>query len=106
MFIAIPFNSKNTALLAISLIFILLGFYLWQVNLIVRQSSLREHAAQTIQELSLQNKELEIQLSKADSLGTFMDRISSSAAYENVTRVKYLRLLGGVVVRSYESPSP
>lgn len=106
MHIGVSLHSKRITLTAVSLVFILLGFYLWQINLIVRQSSLRDHAAQKIQELSLQNKELEIQLSKADSLSTLLERIGGLASFESVTRVKYLRLLGGVVVRSYESPSP
>lgn len=104
--IASSINSRNTILISILLIFVLLGFYLWQVNFIVRQSALRDSAARKIQELSLQNKELEIQLSKADSLNQLADRISGLSLFESVTRVKYLRLLGGVVVRSYESPSP
>ncbi|KKU86898.1 MAG: hypothetical protein A2667_00185 [Candidatus Wildermuthbacteria bacterium RIFCSPHIGHO2_01_FULL_47_27] len=106
MFIAIPLNGKNTALISSLFIFALLGVYLWQVNLIVRQSALRDSAAKKIQELSLQNKGLEIELSRADSLDQLAERLSGLSSFENVSRVKYLRLLGGVVVRSSENSAP
>lgn len=92
-------NIKILFFLTIFFVAIFLILYLWQINMLVSQTYLRNSLLEKIQSLSQQNKELEFIFLQKSSLGILEDKISQ-LPFEKSGQINYIKMLEGVVVKS------
>lgn len=98
-------RHKTLLIISLPLIFFFLALYIWQVNTTLSTKALYNSSLRKLQELGAHNQELELLLSRREALGNIEGVIKGS--FEPVAHIVYLRILEGVVARSYgENPPP
>ncbi len=73
--------------------------YIWQITAMAILRASENNLNKKLEELTLQNKKLEIELSRTDALTNLQNKLSA-LSFESVNKVQYLKLLESVVVKS------
>ena len=79
------------------IIFVLLTFYILQINAEVSQQYQVQQYEKKISEISKENQELEIKLTQANSLEQITGFLGVSG-FEKVDKIHYIKILDGQVV--------
>jgi len=87
---------KILSFLSICSIAILLGFYIFQANAMTEETYLLQNQQKKIRGLSQENSELEISLSKTNSLLN-VEQLVNNLNFEKTNQIRYLRVLEGQV---------
>lgn len=92
-------NLKIIWLISLFSVILLLGFYIFQIGLLTQKIYLIKIYEKNLTNLTGQNKILEINLSKSDSLNNITNYLlNGNFVKTNANQVKYLQILGGTVV--------
>ena len=82
-----------------------LALYIWQVNVIIGNTYLRDSLLQKTEELKIRSAELSIAHSQAGSLNGFGD-LPGLSSFEQAGKIIYIKIFNGVVVRTNEELAP
>lgn len=93
----IKLNFKMFLISNLLVIFPLLVFCIWQLNLHTEEVYSVNTLERTLSQLSQENKVLEIKFASADSLNNIQEYIQNSN-FKKVTKVEYIQLLEDTVL--------
>jgi hypothetical protein len=78
--------------ISVILITVFLSFYIFQVSLMIKRTSLIESYEKQITEINIQNKKLEIVFSQKNSL-KIDENLLKDLNFEKVAKIDYIRVL-------------
>ncbi len=87
---------KKFIVLGFCLVFLLLAFYIFQVNEYTRAGFAISEYQNRIAEVSRQNKQMELSFSETYTLAS-LESLLKMADYEEVDRIQYVRMAGSQV---------
>jgi|GEM_PF-1637833 len=85
-------NLKLFFAINFSLIIVLLALYIFQASLMIKGTAFIKNYENSIYEINVQNKDLEIVFSKKNSL-KIDDNLLGELNFEKVTKIDYIRIL-------------
>ena len=94
----IKFKLKSLLFLSLFLIFSLLSFYIFQINRLTFANYQIKKFQEKIKELSTENENLEIQLTKLNSL-TSLENLIPSQNFEKIDKIDYIQILDSQMVK-------
>lgn len=83
----------------------LLVFYIWAVNSVMSEKAAYEVLVSKIEDLASRNQQLGVLLSNAENSAMVL-KGDFDTSFEPLSEIVYLRILEGVVARSYEKAPP
>ena len=86
-------NWKAICFIGLFMCFVLLIFYVWQINNLVKDSYLINSYEKQISKLSEENKNLEVSSAKSTFLGQALEKIQA-LNFQKATLVKYIQIKG------------
>ena len=98
------YNLKAFWTFNIVLIIFLIGLSVFQVNSLTSEGYLVKNYEKQLNTLTAENKNLEIQFGKINSLGN-IDGLVQNLNFEKVDKIYYIRILGGQVAKKYDIPA-
>jgi len=97
--LSLKLSLKTFWILSIILTITLLVFYIFQINLMTKETYLIQEYQKKIGELSRENKILEINLSQQNSLSN-IETLIKNLNFEKIDKIHYLQVLEGQVVQN------
>ena len=98
------YSLKTFLILNIILIIFLIGFCIFQVNSLITEGYLVKNYEKQLNVLTVENKNLEIQFGKINSLEN-LNALVQSLNFEKVDKIYYIRVLEGQVAKEYNQPA-
>jgi hypothetical protein len=92
------FNFKIFYFFSIILIGALLFLYIYQINSTIQKTYLLQGYDKTMSKLQEENRNLEINVAKSNSIGN-LELLVQSLNYEKVDKIKYIKVLDGSMVK-------
>lgn len=94
----LKFNLKSFVISFILIIISLVGFYFFQLNLLIFANSQIKKSQETIKKLTIENGNLEVQLARNNSLSSIEDLIKN-LDFVKVDKIYYLQILENQIVK-------
>lgn len=91
------FNLRIFWILFLILTGILLVFYIFQINSVIQKAYLLQGYEKKLNEISRENKKLEINFAKVNSLEN-IESLVKNLNYEKVGKIRYIQVLEGQIV--------
>ena len=96
-------NFKIFLVLSVFIMALLTGFYMFQINLMAVQNYLIINYEKQINALDKENRSLEVNFAKANSLGN-IEALAKNLNFERVETVQYIKMIDGQMARGGETP--
>jgi len=94
----LKFNLKFLWIFSFLFIISLFAFYIFQFNYLTSENYRIKESQEKIKELSAENEDLEIQLTKLNSL-TSLENLISSQNFEKIDKIHYIQILDSQMVK-------
>jgi cell division protein FtsB len=94
----LKFNLKFLLIFSFLLIISLFAFYIFQFNYLTSENYQIKRSQDKIKELSAENENLEIQLTKLNSLSS-LENLISGQNFEKIEKIHYIQILDSQMVK-------
>jgi len=94
----VRFNLKFLLIFSSILIFLLFSFYIFQNNSLISGNYQIKKSQEKINELTIENENLEIQLTGLNSL-TSIENLISNSNFEKIDKIHYIQIVDNQIVK-------